>query len=937
MLALGVFCNQTGPQMHELVKKIEADAAARLPLPPGRQATQELARYKAFLKVETHRIKMSHRAGGGGLEICRARAAMLDAMLRHLWDTAKEGLSEQARKEFPQLTLVAIGGYGRAELNPHSDIDFMFLHDRQVAVRRPLPHLSKIIDGLLYPLWDIGLKVGHSVRTIEDCVKEANNDMQSKTSLIESRVVAGDSELFSKFEKVLVAKCVNKHVEEYIAMRLEDQRARHIKFGNSACMQEPNIKSGCGGLRDYQNLLWMAYFKYRTRSLLELQGHELISENERKQLEAAYDFLLRVRTEMHYHINRGMDVLSKSLQPAIAHNLGYTERSPSKRIERFMRHLYTHSRNIFRITRIVEQRLALLPRPKKLSLRSFLPGGQNRPNEPIDGFKIVEGEIQAAGPRVFRDQPRRLMRLFLYAQQRGLEIHPDLAQKVRNQLALVDRAFLSDEHVRETFLTILGQRGSVARVLRAMHETDFLGKYLPEFGRMTCLVQHEFYHQYTADEHTLMCLEQLDRIWEAKDAPYKEYVSLFQKLERPFLLYLALLLHDVGKPDGHGNHAMVSAELALRCAKRLGLDGSATHTLCLLIENHLLMASTSQRRDLDDPAVIRRFAKQIQNSETLTLLTLHTFVDSQATSDKLWNGFKDSLLWSLYHKTVELMAGGTEFVRAEEKQRELLMEEVQRQMPPSLTEEELRAHFGSLPPRYFQIHSAREVLGDLLLAHQFMRLQTSDQENPLTPVIYWHDQPDRACNAVKVCTWDRAGLFWKIAGSLSAAGLNILSAQIFTRSDGIVLDTFYVQDARSGNPAGTDQREAFEDVIKQALIGEELDFHALIARRKITRPAYQAYVGERIASRIGFDNESSDTRTVIEVETEDRIGLLYAISQQLSELELDISAAKISTERGAAIDSFYVRETDGTKVVAVERQRGITQKLLRTITELQKR
>ncbi len=920
--------------MQELVKKIEADAAARLPLPPGRQATQELARYKTFLKVETHRLKMGHRAGGGGLVICRARATVLDVLLRYLWDAAKASLSEQAQQEFPALALVAIGGYGRAELNPHSDIDFMFLHDRQVAVHRPLPHLSKIIDGLLYPLWDIGLKVGHSVRTLEDCVKVANSDMQSKTSLIEARLVAGDSALFTKFEKTLVAKCVNKHEQEYIAMRVEDQNARRIKFGNSACMQEPNIKNGCGGLRDYQNLLWMAFFKHRTRSLTELQTHEMIGENERKQLEAAYDFLLRVRTELHYHLNRGLDVLSKSCQPAVAHNLGYSERSPSKRIEKFMREVYTHSRNIFRITRTVEQRLALLPPPRKLSLRSFLPAGRIRPSEPIDGFKILNGEIQAATPRVFRDQPRRLMRVFLYAQQRGLELHPDLAQLVRNQLGLVDRSFLSDEHVRDTFLTILGQRGSVAPILRAMHETDLLGKYVPEFGKLTCLVQHEFYHQYTADEHTLMCLEQLDRIWEAKDPPYSEYVPLFQKIERPFLLYLGLLLHDVGKPEGHGNHAAVSAELALRVAKRMGLDGSATHTLRVLIENHLLMASTSQRRDLDDPVVIRRFATQIQNAETLVLLTLHTFVDSQATSDKLWNGFKDSLLWALYHKAMAEMTGGTEFVRAEEKQRELLMEEVQRMMPPQLGDEEVHAHFEALPARYFQIHSTREVLDDLVLGHRFMRLQTSDRENPLTPVVNWLDQRDRGCNAVKICTWDRAGLFWKIAGSLSAAGLNILSAQIFTRTDGIVLDTFYVNDARTGNLAGTDQRDTFEEVINKALTGEDLNFPALIARQRITRAVYQAYTGERIPTRIGFDNEASDTRTLIEVETEDRIGLLYAISQRLSELELDISAAKISTERGAAIDSFYVRELDGAKVLAPERQRAVEHKLRRAISDL---
>ena len=675
--------------MQELLKKIEANAAARLALPPGRQPAQELARYKAFLKVETHRVKLLHRAGGGGLEICHARAAILDVLLRYLWEAAKASLSEQGRKEFPPMALVAIGGYGRAELNPHSDIDFMFLHSGQVAAgTRPLPHLSRIIDGLLYPLWDIGLKIGHSVRSIEDCVKVANSDMQSKTSLIEARLIAGEEELFIRFQKTLVSKCVTGHEQEYIAMRLADQAARRAKFGNSACMQEPNLKSGCGGLRDFQNLLWMVFFKYRTSSLKELQAHALVGESELKQLASAYDFLLRVRTEMHYHLNRPMDVLSKNLQPAVAFGLGYRERSPSKRIEKFMRDVYTHSRNIFLITRTLEQRLALLPSPRRspaFSLPSrlsvLLPRGRKPITEPVDGFKFLNGEILTTSDHVFRDQPRRLMRVFLYAQQRGLRLHPDLAQLIRNHLGLVDRAFLSDEHVRESFLAILDQRGSVAPILRAMHEVDLLGKYLPEFGKLTCLVQHEFYHQYTADEHTLMCLEQLDRIWEAKALPYSTYTPLFQKLERPFVLYLALLLHDVGKVEAHGNHSAASCELALRAAKRLKLDEAATQTLRLLIQHHLLMASVSQRRDLDDPAVIRQFAEKVQTPETLALLTLHTFVDAQATSDKLWNGFKDLLLGSLHHKTMQLLTGGTEFARVEEEHRAQLMEEVRRLAP----------------------------------------------------------------------------------------------------------------------------------------------------------------------------------------------------------------------------------------------------------------
>jgi len=921
--------------VQDLLKKIEADAQARLPLPPNADTAEKLSRYKGFLKVETHRLKLLHRSGGSGSEICRGRATMLDALLRHLWETAKSSLSAQAQKEFPPLALVAIGGYGRGELNPHSDIDFMFLHDGQIAAGKPLPYLSKLIDGVLYPLWDIGLKVGHAVRSIDDCVNVANADMQSKTSLIEARIIVGGEALFAKFQKRLVSKCVLGFEEKYIALRLEDQAARRAKFGNSACMQEPNIKNGCGGLRDFQNLLWMAFFKYRARSLRELEQQEFVSEAERRQLEAAYDFLLRTRTELHYHVNRPLDVLGKNLQPAAAHNLGYRDRSPSKRIEKFMRDLYTHMRNIFLITRTLEQRMALRPSGQsRLSLRAWLPQRRREP-ETVDGFKFINGEIHATSNRIFRDSPRRLMRVFLHAQQWRLALHPDLAQLIRNQLSLVDRDFLNDEQVAEIFLAILARRGEVAPVLRAMHEVNLLGKYIPEFGKLTCLVQHEFYHQYAADEHTLVCLEQLDRVWEARDDPYKNYAPLFQSLDRPGVLYLALLLHDVGKAERHkpGRHPEVSAAMAMRAAKRLRLDSAAALTLQIIVENHLVMASISQRRDLDDPAVVRQFARRIGTPEVLNLLTLLTFADSQGTSDKLWNGFKDALLWDLYARAMPLLTGGTEFVRAGKAQRESLQQEVRELAPAEIGGEELQGHFAALPPRYFQIHTSAEILDDLLLTHRFLQRQILEDGKAWSPLTAWQDEPNRGYNRVKVCTWDRAGLFSKITGSFSATGLNILGAQIFTRTDGVALDTFFVNDAATGNLATREQHDKFDGLLDRVLTGAEMDLPALI-RHVVAHPRYQAYIGERIPTQIRLDNEASETRTLIEIETEDRLGLLYTISQTLAELALDISAARIVTERGAAIDSFYVSELGGGKVVSVERQLLIEDRLRTAIHRL---
>src|ERR1044071_4784269 len=583
--------------MPTLLRKSEAAGAARLPLPPDRRPSQELARYKGFLKVESHRLKMLHRAGAGGREICQARAAVLDVLLRYILHAVQSGTKVEVRTPPPDFALVAIGGYGRGEVNPQSDVDSLFLHAGDPfspARGKPHPHLSALTDGLLYTLWDIGLKVGHSVRTVDDCVRIANSDMQSKTSLIEARLIAGDREIFRRMESVVLAKCVRGFEDEYVAARLADQEARRSKFGNSATMQEPNIKNGCGGLRDYQNLIWMAFFKHRTRSLKELERQGPLNAAETRQLGAAYDYLLRVRNELHYHVNRPADVVSKNLQPTLAHNLGYTDRSPVRRLEAFMGDLYNHMRNIYLITRTLEQRLALSPHlDRRLpSFGEFLRQGRRRlQRQLVDGFKFVEGEIHPASSRVFRAQPRRLMRVFLYSQQRGWKLHPDLAQLIRNQLSLVDRAFLRDAHVHETFLEILNQRGNVAPILRAMHEVGLLGKYLPEFGKLTCLVQHEFYHQYAADEHTLVCLEQLDKIWEAKAPPYDAYAPLFQSLDRPYVLYLALLLHDVGKAGPHGNHCEASGEMAVRVARRLKLEPAESQTLRRVIEQHLLLAS----------------------------------------------------------------------------------------------------------------------------------------------------------------------------------------------------------------------------------------------------------------------------------------------------------------------------------------------------------
>ena len=495
---------------------------------------------------------------------------------------------------------------------------------------------------------------------------------------------------------------------------------------------------------------------------------------------------------------------------------------------------------------------------------------------------------------------------------------------IRNQLSLVDNSFIRDSHVRETFLEILDQRGNVAPALRSMHEVGLLGKFIPEFGKLTCLVQHEFYHQYTADEHTLVCIEKLDQVWNAQKLPFSTYNEILRQVERPFVLYLALLLHDSGKAYRTGKHEEIGGQNALRAAHRLGLDGAQSHALRLIIENHLALVQISQRRDLDDASVIRSFARQIQSIENLGMLTLHTFADSMGTSETLWNGFKEASLWSLYRKTYQVLAGGAEFQMAEDRQRKLLAEQVQELMPSTFSDEEVEAHFANLPPRYFQINDAHEILRDITQVHRFFQVQVSDKEDHvLEPIVTWHNEPDRGYTTVNICTWDRERLFSSITGCFTAAGFNILSAEILTRSDGVAMDSFFVTDAKTGLMANREEREKFEVLLAKILTGSAVDLSLLISRQKRGPTIYKSIEGERIPIAVRLDSETSDNRTIIDIEAEDRIGLLYDVSEALAELQLDVSLAKILTEKGAAIDTFYVAEQNGLKILDPERRRHV--------------
>jgi len=896
------------------LEKVLRHAEERLVLKSGARPAEILNVYKKFLKVEEHRLRMLHRAGEGGREIAQGRAHVLDVVLRHVFTAADQNYRQTNSNDIVPVALVAIGGYGRGELSPYSDIDIMFLHNSPTRSSSAHPYLKEMVEQVLYMLWDVGLKVGHSTRSIAEAVIQANKDMQSKTSMIESRLLIGTEKIHESFRQTLLKECVKGHEDEYIAARMEDQKARHEKYGDSVYLQEPNVKGGCGGLRDFQNLIWMAFFKYGCRTLSELRQRGFLEPTEQRQLDSAYDFILRVRNSMHYMTNRACDAIGIGLQPQIATEFGYRHHDLLRRTEAFMRDYYMHSRNIFLLTNALADRMALKPsRPSRLNalLR------RTRKAEEIDGFLIRDGMISASEPAIFRRDPLRLIRLFRHAQQRDVELSPELRSQVRQNLKLVDRSFQCSEEARDTFLGIMQHKGQVARVLRRMHEAEFLGKYIPEFGRLTCLVQHEFFHRYTADEHTLQVIEHLDRIIDATEPPHANYKKIFQQLEHPHVLYLALLLHDVGKAANVDHHAEASFEMARKVAQRLRLGVDETAQLLLLVRDHLKLSMLSQRRDIDDQSTIEAAARIVKNEVNLNMLLLLTFADAAGTSIKTWTEWKEALLWELYRRTTQSFAGAERARDILSRRIEQLYGEVSAELKDQLPLEEIYSHFELMPASYYINTSAAEICRHLMVIHRFLtrQLEVEVAEDALVPVVDWQSFPAQSYSQVSICTWDRLGLFSKICGSFASAELNILRANIYTRSDHVVLDMFDVSNKNLG--AVTDQRsiQAAEGMLERMLTNrEDIELHDVLKRLRTLRGETPKIREVHIPTVIDFDNETSKGRTIVEIQTEDRLGLLYAITNTLSELSLDISFAKISTEKGAAIDTFYVQDQLGNKI-----------------------
>lgn len=889
-----------------------------------------LAACKEFLRRETAALRARHAAGASGLQVAHDRAETIDELLVHLFDYALESYVRNHGPLPAPVALVALGGYGRAELSPWSDVDVMFLFPTKTKPGDAKPLQEHLTNEILYILWDCGLKVGHSTRTIDDAFNEARKDIQTKTALLEARLIAGSPKLYDTFAQAYRSYYISEDPKGYIAARLDDQANRRAKFANTVFNQEPDLKNGVGGLRDYQNAVWMARVKLDVTSITELAAQHYLRADDLAAFQRAYDFLLRVRNELHFISARSTDVMNLDLQPRIAEALGYPEPEMLPRVEHFMQDYYRAAQTIFRVSKLVEDRLALsIGRNSSGGARSFresLLASRFQRTKRIDGFILRGRELAAEKPEVFRDDPVRLIRVFRHKQQLEAALDFHLTELIRTSLSLLTPAVAQSNDASVCFRAILSEAGAVHPILAKMHELGVLGRFIPEFDALTCLVQHEYYHRYTADVHTLGAIRELDRIYTEAEPITLKYRAALHETTDPSLLYLTLLLHDIGKAEGIKGHAESGVRLAAPLLERFGVSLEGRELVSFVIKNHLAMARFWQKRDVDDPATATAFAELVGTAERLRHLYVHTFCDARATAADLWNSYKDTLHTTLYRATFERLKHGEAFDASLQEIKKMTQQELIAKSIPGISTDEINAHFGLLPDRYFVHTDSAEIALHIQMVNRLLQsITTADSVGSLRPVIEWKDDLNRSLTVVNVVTWDRAGLFYKLAGAFSVAGLSILGSKVISRTDHIAIDTFYVVEPGRGPVQSASAQEKFAKTIEESLVNNRDLLPDIVAQaKKIAATRYLSpNGGETLQSSfpptVDVYHELSMERTIVEIQARDQIGLLYRLAKTISDHGFDITFARIGTERGVAIDTFYIEGANHEPINSPER------------------
>ena len=847
-------------------------------------------------RLETHPSR--------GLEAANAQAYLIDQILIALAEFTTHRLYPLSNPTAAErLTVLAVGGYGRGEMAPFSDVDIGF-----VTPWKQTPWAEQAIESMLYSLWDLGLKVGHSSRSLDEMVRQAKADVTVRTALLEGRFVWGDETLHEEAARRFRAEVQNGSERQFIADKLAERNARHVRMGDTRYVVEPNIKEGKGGLRDLHALFWIGKYVYDVERAAELVGVGLFTRTEYRAFHRADNFLWAVRCHLHLIAGRAEDRLTFDYQREIAARMRYAARPGKSAVERFMQFYFLQAKSVGSLTGLF---LAHLEESFAKTRRRYALPRLRRGPKKLSGFVLEGGRLSIPDDAFFQDDPVRLVELFAIAAQESVEIHPLTLRCATRDAKLAD-GVRRDPRANASFLDVLTSRNDPELVLRWMNETGVMGRFIPDFARVVAQMQFDMYHHYTVDEHTIRAIGLLSRVEKgelAADHPLATEVMANVVSRRA--LYVAVLLHDIAKGRG-GDHSILGAGVAERLCPRFGLTAAETETVAWLVRHHLLMSATAFKRDLSDFKTILDFAHVVQSAERLRMLLVLTVVDIRAVGPGTWNGWKRQLLSDLYEAGEEVLRlghkqkGRTERLAAKQEALGAAM---------GWDAATLAAYVRRLPEPYWIAEPA-----DVLARNA--AFVTRAGEAPLS--IEAHADADRGATLVTVYAADHPGLFSRIAGAIHVAGGNIIDARIHTTRDGMALDNFLVQDPLGRMFAEEGQLARLEAAIRDALM-ERWKLGDRLKAKPAPRMRADAF---RIEPNVLVDHKASNRFTVVEVNARDRPALLNQLAHALFLSKVTIHSAHVATYGERAVDTFYLTDLTGDKLAAGPRVRSLEKRLL---------
>lgn len=831
---------------------------------------------------------------------------LTDCIITTVWDFANRILHPLANPtEGERLSLIAVGGYGRGEMAPQSDVDLLFLTPYKIT-----PWAESVIESMLYILWDLRLKVGHASRTIKDCLRIGAEDYTVQTAMLENRYICGDIELAENFRKTIWKDLFTGNEREFVTAKLEERDLRHEKQGQRY-MVEPNVKEGVGGLRDLQSLFWIAQYVHHTNDPKDLVKLGVFRKDEYETFVRARDFLWAVRCHLHLITNRAADQLTFDLQVEVADRMGYTDKSGRRGVEHFMQAYFRHATKVGDLTRIFLTSLeASQAKEAPLLERIF-----NRKRRVKDQYIVVNNRLQIKDEAEFLSDKLNILRIYEEALRTGLLIHPDAMRVVAANLHLVDSEMRSDKEAARIFLDLLLKHGNPERALRRMNELGVLSAFIPEFEPIVAMMQFNMYHSYTVDEHTIQVirnLAQIEREELVEELPIASSI-LKEGINRK-VIYVALLLHDIGK-GRYEDHSVLGAKIARKVAPRLGLNKQDVETIEWLIRYHLLMSDMAQKRDIADPRTVRDFAKAVQSVKRLDLLTVLTVCDIRGVGPTTWNNWKAALIRALYRQTRKALETGLEDLNREYRGTEaknLLRDELSGWDPKDIKVETAR-HY---PPYWQGLH----ITAHIVFANLLRELGEDEIRIDLHPDL------DRDATRVCFALVDHPGIFSRLAGALALVGANVADARTYTSKDGYATAAFWIQDSE-GHPYDASRLPRLRQMIEKTLKGEVVARDAMKDKDKIKKRE-RAF---KVPTSITFDNDGSEIYTIIEVDTRDRPGLLFDLTRTLANENIYIASAVCATYGEQVVDSFYVKDMFGLKFYSDSKLRGLERKLREAI------